>query len=391
MKYTPSPQWSASSKRLVFLIFLLLFTLLLYRVRVLVMPIIMATVLAYLVEPLVKLTTRYTPIPRLGAIAVIYLLIIAALIAIPISALPPIIKQVNNLINNTPLYFQQAGEFLQQPLTIGAFEIPTDQLPLDQLYAGLANNIINLTQTIGGRSLSLLGSIAGATISTVGWTILVLFLSFYLVKDHDMLIETAVDLVPASYRSDFRLLSHQVSITWNAFLRGQMVLCVVMATIIFTLALIIGLPNALILALIAGLAEFLPTIGPIIAAVPAALIGVIQSDASWLGRLLPPFWFVILILGIYGLLFQLENYYLLPRIMGYHLKLHPILVVLGALIGASVAGLLGVLLAAPVLATLRLFLYYVYYKLTDQPPFPNLALATPVVEATDAREEKEDR
>jgi predicted PurR-regulated permease PerM len=170
-----------------------------------------------------------------------------------------------------------------------------------------------------------------------------------------------------------------------------MVLCVVMATIIFTLALIIGLPNALILALIAGLAEFLPTIGPIIAAVPAALIGVIQSDASWLGRLLPPFWFVILILGIYGLLFQLENYYLLPRIMGYHLKLHPILVVLGALIGASVAGLLGVLLAAPVLATLRLFLYYVYYKLTDQPPFPNLALATPVVEATDAREEKEDR
>jgi predicted PurR-regulated permease PerM len=355
------------------------------------MPIILATVLAYLVEPLVKLADRYTPLPRLAAIAVIYLLIIAALIAIPISALPPVIKQVNNLINNTPLYFQQAGEFLQQPMTIGAFEIPTDQLPLDQLYAGLANNVINLTQTIGGRSLSLLGSIAGATISTVGWTILVLFLSFYLVKDHDMLIETAVDLVPPSYRSDFRLLSHQVSITWNAFLRGQMVLCVVMATIIFTLALIIGLPNALILALIAGLAEFLPTIGPIIAAVPAALIGVIQSDASWLGRLLPPFWFVILILGIYGLLFQLENYYLLPRIMGYHLKLHPILVVLGALIGASVAGLLGVLLAAPVLATLRLFLYYVYYKLTDQPPFPNLALATPVVEATDAREEKEDR
>ena len=71
--------------------------------------------------------------------------------------------------------------------------------------------------------------------------------------------------------------------------------------------------------------------------------------------------------GIYGLVFQLENYYMVPRIMGRRLQLHPLVVIMGALAGASVAGVLGILLAAPTLATARLFISYVYAKLLDKP------------------------
>jgi predicted PurR-regulated permease PerM len=82
-----------------------------------------------------------------------------------------------------------------------------------------------------------------------------------------------------------------------------------------------------------------------------------------------PFWFAMLVLGIYGFIYQFENYYLVPRIIGHHLKLHPLAVLLGVLGGASVAGILGVLLAAPVLASIRLIWMYIYCKLTDQDPF----------------------
>lgn len=208
---------------------------------------------------------------------------------------------------------------------------------MDQLFTSLSNNLVEVVQTLGGQTLSIFGSLASATISTVGWTIMVLFLSFYLVKDHKTLFDSMVKMAPRSYQEDLIQLSEGISVTWNAFLRGQLVLCMVVGTIIFVIALIIGLPNAITLGVIAGLMELIPTFGPILAAIPAVLIAAIQGDASWLGSLMSPFWFAMLVLGIYGFVYQFENYYLVPRIIGHHLQLHPLVVVLGVLAGASVS------------------------------------------------------
>ncbi len=371
-KFTGSPSWSTNSKRMVLFFIGLVLLLVVYLVRNLLAPFVMAIVLAYLVEPIVNLITRRTRIPRGVSIGMVYLLILIGLISIPVSAISPIVTQANNLLNNIPRYLQQLGEFLEKPIIIANLEIPINELPIDQVYESLASNLLTIIQTLGGRSLSIFTSFATATISTLGWTILILFLSFYMVKDHQLLFQSILNLVPKSHQADIYHLGNEISLTWNAFLRGQLVLCVVVGVIIFFLALIIDLPNPLILAIIAGLAEFLPTIGPVLAAIPAAFIGFFQNQSSWIGNNLSPFWFMILILGLYAFIYQLENYYLVPRIIGRHLKLHPLVVILGALAGASVAGLLGVLIAAPLLATGRLILRYIYHKLTDQPPFPEL-------------------
>lgn len=368
-----SPLWTPNSKRFVWLTLFVLAALATYRIRGLLLPVIMALVLAYLLEPLVQLLTRRTGVPRIISIAIIYLLLIAILVSIPVGTITPIVVQANNLINNTPSYLQQLGEFLQKPILIAGFEIPIDELPIDQVYATLTSNFVDILQTIGSRSISLFGSVASATISTVGWTILVLFLSFYLVKDHEQFFQFALENVPKSYQIDFLRLSDEMSLIWSAFLRGQLILCGVVGIIVFVVALVIGLPNALILGLIAGLMELVPTFGPILAAIPAVLIGLFQSHSSWLGNLMTPFWFFVLIAVLYTVIYQLENYYLVPRIIGHHLKLHPLVVILGVLAGASVAGILGIILAAPVLATARLILLYIYRKLTDQPPFPDVA------------------
>jgi predicted PurR-regulated permease PerM len=372
---TGSPAWSASSKRLVLTILLVLALLLVYRIRILLLPLLMAFVLAYLIEPAVQFLMRRTPLPRIAVIVFVYLIVVAGLVSIPVSAITPIVHQTNNLINNTPQYLQQLGQFFQEPIIISEdIQIPIDQLSLDQAFASLSSNLVDIVQTLGSQTLTIFGSVATATLSTVGWTIMVLFLSFYLVKDHEQLFRSVVQMAPPAYHHDLYRLSREISITWNAFLRGQLVLCVVVGLIVFIMALVIGLPNAIILAIIASIAEFIPTIGPVLAAIPAALVAFFQAEASWLGSLMSPFWFAMLVLGLYGLIYQIENYYLVPHIIGHHLKLHPLVVILGALAGASVAGVLGIILAAPVLATARLIFMYIYCKLTDQPPFPDMVV-----------------
>lgn len=365
-----SPTWSPNNKRLVLMVLFVLVSLALYRFRLLLLPLSMAMILAYLIEPLVTQITKYTPLSRNLSIGLVYLLLVAALVSIPVSTINPIVTQVNNFIHRTPGYIRDIGEFFQDPIVLlDDIVIPVEQLSLDQLFASLSNNFVQVVQTLGGQTISIFGSLATATISTVGWTIMVLFLSFYLVKDHETLFDSIVKMAPQSYQADLYQLSEGISITWNSFLRGQLVLCVVVGVIIFVIALIIGLPNAMTLALIAGFMELIPTFGPIFAAIPAVLIAALQTDASWLGNIMSPFWFAMLVLGIYGFIYQFENYYLVPRIIGHHLKLHPLAVLLGVLGGASVAGILGVLLAAPVLASIRLIWMYIYCKLTDQDPF----------------------
>lgn len=375
-EYPKSPIWSSGSKRLILIILSLVALLLIFRVRILLPPFILAVILAYLVAPLVKAANEHTRIPRTLTIVLIYLVIIAALVAIPISTIPPIAVQVNGFITNIPAFLHQLSQLLselQEPIYITEeIVIPLNQLPLDQAFLSLSSNLLNIVQGFGGQTISIFGSVLGASLSTIGWVVLVLFLSFYMVKDHEQLFHSMLVLVPRNYQGDVVNLSAQISDLWNAFLRGQLVLCFVVGTIVFFVAVFIGLPNALLLALIAGLMEFLPTVGPVLAAIPAAFLGYFQNESSWLGNLIGPFWFVIVIVIIYTVIYQTENYYLVPRIIGHRLQLHPIVVVLGAIAGASIAGILGIMLAAPILASGRIVFAYVYAKLTDQPPFPDV-------------------
>ncbi|MCB0034332.1 MAG: AI-2E family transporter, partial [Anaerolineales bacterium] len=141
--------------------------------------------------------------------------------------------------------------------------------------------------------------------------------------------------------------------------------------IIFTAATIVGLPNALLLGFITGLAEFIPQIGAILAAIPAVLIAFFLNDQSWLGVQMSPLSFALLVMGGYIILQQIENYFLVPRVIGRTLNMHPMIVFIGALAGATLAGVLGILLASPLLASLRLIFRYVHSKLLDLPPFPD--------------------
>jgi predicted PurR-regulated permease PerM len=325
----------------------------------------MSIVLAYIIVPVVNLIHARTRLGLLASTGLVYVLIVAALIAIPLSAVPPLVSQANNLINNTPGYIEQIGQQLGEPIQVGPIFIPLDALHIDDFSSVISDNVVEIVQAIAPQSLRLFG----ATLTTVGWILIVLLLSFYMVKDYRFLWKSLVALAPENYRSDLDQLGKEASDIWNAFLRGQLVLAVIIGLITAAVAFLIGLPNALILGLLAGLLEFIPNIGPVLAAIPALLLALFQYETSWLGVAVGPIWFGLIVLFIYGIIQRLENMFLLPRIIGRSLGLHALVVLIGAIIGASVAGVFGILLAAPLLATAKLILGYIYSKLLDQPPF----------------------
>jgi predicted PurR-regulated permease PerM len=203
--------------------------------------------------------------------------------------------------------------------------------------------------------------------------VVILVISFYFVKDYRQMWRSLVGLVPTDFQPDVYHLGKELTVLWNEFFRGRLLLCVIVGVMTFAVIRVIGIPNAFALSLIAGIGEFIPNVGPILATVPAVLVALFQADASWLGTMVGPVWLSLIVIGIYVVISQLENTILVPRVIGRSLNMHPIVVFIAALAGASVAGLLGILLAAPVLASGRVIFVYVYRKLNDLPPFPDLA------------------
>lgn len=364
-----SPRWKSSTKRLVATVLLVLFLLFLYQIRNLLIPAVISLVVAYLLLPLVDLLHNRTRLSRNLSLTIVYLGIATLLIAIPLITIPPLISQGNNLLNNTPQYLQELGIFLSEPVLMGSFVIPLDDLPIETIYSALSDNLLGIVQAVGPSGFTLFGSLASATLSTVGWLLIILVVSFYIVKDNRALWSSVVEFSPEDYHADLRQMGAEFSGIWNAFLRGQFILGFIVGFVTFVVTFAIGLPNALFLGLLAGVLEFIPNIGPALASIPAILLALFQYESSWLGSQVGPFWFALIVLGLYGLIQRVENVYLVPRVIGRSLHLHPLVVFVGALVGASIAGIFGILLAAPLLASGRLILVYIYRKLLDLGPF----------------------
>jgi len=143
-----------------------------------------------------------------------------------------------------------------------------------------------------------------------------------------------------------------------------------MGVVVFIIASIIGMPNPLILGMISLILEFIPSIGSGLAIFPAGLLALTAHSSTFPG--LQGGTFALMVVIIWALLQNIEAYILVPRIMSGSLNLHPIAVILGIIAGASLAGVLGIILAAPTVASLRIFGQYIYGKLMDRDPFPEV-------------------
>jgi len=382
-----SPPWSGRTKRLIALITLGLFLLLALQLLQAWTIVVIALVLSYLLNPIVNLFENYIlhKIPNGGirrtlAVILTFVALIVLLSLAVILIVPPLAVQIRDFADELPAlassYEAELEDTLSRPISIGNRNI----VPWEELSALVGNNQANgnnfdIVATVRDTAAALTVPVFNiATIAlTVIFNILFMFvIMFYMMKDGHLFIHKIDSITPVEYQGDVRRMIYELGLIWNAYLRGQLLLGFIVGIETVIAATILGLPQPLVLGLIAGILEFIPNLGPILSAVPAILLALISPSTTIPG--LDGVLFALVVAAVYTFIQQSEALFLVPRIMGGHLDLHPLAILISVLSGAAIAGILGIILAAPIVATMRLLLVYIWGKLLDIDPFTKAPL-----------------
>lgn len=368
---TPSPEWSRTTKTVVAIAGIIILVILLWRFQSLLQQVIIAAMIAYVLNPIVKTIDARTPLKRGPTIILAYIvmliLLIGAFIAIGLAAYnqgQSLLQQLPDLITQGLTLIQDSTTNPDPWISFGSFEFGLNDLNFDTIQ----DQLIGLVQPLLGRGGQLASSIAGLTFRFLGNFLFIFFVSIYLANEIPELGNYVGRVAaPPGYRQDAQRLLREFGRIWSAYLRGQIVLGIVIFLVVSITLSALGVQNALALGALAGFLEFVPNLGPILSTVIAMLVAFFQPE-NYLGLTSAQFTIAVLILMF--LIQQLENNILVPRIVGEALDLHPLLVIIGVFMGGSVAGILGAVLAAPVLASLKLVTIYAWRKMFDLPPFP---------------------
>lgn len=352
------PRWSSFTKIVVSLLLLALGIYLLARFKDISKPFILAVVLAYVLSPLVNLFQARLRLRRTLATMLAYLLLLVVLVALPMVVIPPLATQATGLNLDIQRFLAQI-----ESLLASEYRISGQVINVDEVFQQVTGSVQGLIEPLFSQTLG----VALEVISSVIWVIFIAVVSFYLIKDGPALREWLEKLAPPAYREDYIRVRNEISLIWSAFFRGQLVLALVVSVIFTAAGFLLGLPFALAMGVLAGLLEFLPSIGHGIWLVIAALLALF-AGSTWIP--LPNWAFALVIVSLHLIYQQFDLNYLIPRIIGRRVHLPPLVVILGIVSGAVLAGVLGVLLAAPTIASARVLGRYIYANLFDLDPFP---------------------
>ena len=356
-----SMRWNTTTKIIVTASLAASLIWLLVVFRSMISPTIVALLLTFVLGYPVTWIQRRTGWTRTAAVLTVYLFLLALLALTPVLILPRLATQLNSL--NTVL--QELVTNLQTTSAGPIFSIGGFSLSVDSAFQQLGALLQNAFSPAASGALNLARGLTTGVLSTV----YALVICFWLLKDSHKLQRYLMAQIPVSYSEDVRRLAADLGQIWSAFLRGQFSLAVVVGVMTWIPFVILGVPDAGALALLAGFMEFLPTVGPGISGAIGIAV-VLFRGSTWLpiGNLA----FATLIGLIYVVITQIESVYLIPRLVGRRVRLHPAVTFAGIINAAIVFGVLGVLLATPVIASARTLLSYVYRKLFDLPPFDTL-------------------
>jgi predicted PurR-regulated permease PerM len=379
--------WNKPTKYLVAIGFVLLGIFILHLSHSVIPLLVVAALIAVIVRPVILWLLGRLHLSRGPAVGLVYLCLAILGPLVVILILPTIIDALVYVGSLDYRSILEGGtEWLRSTLTtIKAARLPVAALDayvdraIDTVLeafqtsspaAAVPPTLDVILQPLSSALKSVMetgANLVGAAFSRAAAIVFIFLASIYISLDADTYRRAFMQAVPADFQPEISILLTRIERMWNAFFQGELRLMLVIGVITTIGLTALGMPGALYLGIIAGLLEILPTIGPIIAAVPAVIVALVQGSAYLpIGNLA----FAGLIILFYILVQQVENNLIVPRVLGDAVELPPLVVMTGAVVGASVGGILGVMLATPVIATGRVILGYLYRKLLDQEPFP---------------------
>ena len=333
------------------LVFVALGFWLLYRFYQVVFILFIAIVMGTVIRPVVTWLHR-RGLPRIAGVILVYLLLLALLIGFVLLLFPLIVEQGTTIAAAVPGYYQSLREWMvnyPNQLIVRLSEFLPATLP------GL-EPIQQTGQQMLASAGQALGYVASAA-KVIFMAIAILLLAFHWTLDGPRTIQSLLLLVPKGQRESISELISAMETKVGFYIAGQGVLCLVIGIMALVAYLLIGLPNALVLALVAGVLEAVPMIGPLLGAIPAALIALSIAPSKLV-------WVIVATLVIQ----QLENSLLVPRVMRKAVGVNPFVSLLAIFAFSSLFGIAGALMAIPMAAIIQLLLdRFVFHPAAMEP------------------------
>ncbi len=362
-----SPSWGTNTKLVVALTIVVIVGALLVKFQFILGPLLIALVLAYLFHPVADFFQRKLHFSWNASVGIIYIVIIVLLLALLTLGGVGLVQQVQSLVVILQDAIKTLPELIAnisgQVYQFGPFKLDFSALDLRDL----SSQVLGMVQPLLSRTGTLLGTVAGGAANFLGWTLFVILVSYFVLAESGGLRNRIITVDVPGYSEDLARLSRELGRVWNAFLRGQIIIFF-LTVIVYSIVLsVLGVHYALSLAFLAGLARFVPYVGPAINWVVLVLVSYFQIY-KLLG--LTPFYYTLLVLIIALVIDQIFDNIVSPRILSDALKVHPAAVLVAAIVAANLFGILGVVVAAPILATAALLWRYTMRKMLDVNPWP---------------------
>ena len=320
----------------------------LYLLRDFLGAFVLGSAIAFLIQPAV-MRLHAVGVPRILAIVVVFVAILVALAGLVLLIVPVFVSEVAQLQVQAPALAGQAQTQLNSLQPVAVFGIEID--------------LKGVTETINSHLRDyLLGQFGNAitlgvtALTTVLQLLLMFIVAFLLALEAPAVRRDLRRFVPSDYRTDFDQIWRKVRKMLYAYVRGQLIIAGLIGITAGVVCALLRLPDPVALGVIAGVTALIPYLGPFIGAVPAVLVGLSQSPGQ-----------ALLVLIAYIVIPNFYLNFIYPKVMGDAVKLPPILVIVALIAGFSWAGILGMFVAIPIAATLRILFDHIYPRLYERP------------------------
>lgn len=331
-------------------------------------PFAVATLFAYLWDPVVDRLERMG-LSRSFAVCLVFLLIGLALVAIVLLVIPFTERQIAKFLDQLPrwLAWIQAEA---QPQLERRFGVTLDFADPNKLIEMLKGH----WREAGGIATRLLAKVSASGLTVLGWIaqlVLIPVVTFYLLRDWDLLVSRVNELLPRQIEPTISRLARESDEVLGAFLRGQLSVMLSLGTLYAVGLWLVGIDVGPLIGMIAGLISFVPYLGAIVGLGMALIAAVVQYQ-DWAH--------VFMVLAVFGVGQTIEGYVLVPKLVGDKIGLHPVAVIFAVLAGGELFGFLGVLLALPAAAVAMVLLRYLHEKYTASQLYQQADVAAEVSE-----------
>ncbi len=335
--------------RTIFFITLGLLTLwFLYTEREILAPFILAAIFAYIFNPVVSFLSSKIKLPRTISVILIWAVIIAVLTVFGMFVVRRAIAEFSGL---KEYIHEWANMARGQVAILPEFVRPTFNEGLSSLQKSLVTT-----------SISIFAVFPKAISGIIGFFIF-LISSFYFLKEGRNVFDRFLNLVPSDFRIETEILFRKINLVLGNYLRGQLLVILTSFLMFFTFYTILGVEYALALALIAGFLEIIVLIGPLVSLAAAVIVVLLAGVSNFELNTLQAVGVVV----VGNLIIrQIQDYIITPGIMGRLVKLHPLIILFAVLAGGNIAGILGLLLAVPVAAVIRVVLEFSMDKINER-------------------------